>query len=96
MLVYDAWLHMRKQFSLFYYEVSNGEDTQQFAPSDYVDISASETKKRLACYAHATQAPDQFYALQDAVARWRGIESGHTRAEAFIRHVQSPRFALPV
>jgi LmbE family N-acetylglucosaminyl deacetylase len=96
MLVYDAWLHTRKQFSLFYYEVSNGEDTQQFAPSDYVDISASEPKKRLACYAHATQAPDKFYALQDAVARWRGIESGHTRAEAFIRHVQSPRFALPV
>jgi LmbE family N-acetylglucosaminyl deacetylase len=35
MLVYDAWLHVRKKFSLFYYEVSNGEDTQQFAPSDY-------------------------------------------------------------
>src|ERR1044072_786757 len=91
MLVYDAWLHMRKKFSLFYYEVSNGEDTQQFAPSDYVEISSSEPKKRLACYAHATQAPDRFYALQDTVARWRGIESGYTRAEAFVRHVQSPR-----
>ena len=96
MLVYDAWLHMRKKFSLFYYEVSNGEDTQQFAPSDYVDISSSEPEKRLACYAHASQSPDKFYALQDAVARWRGIESGHDRAEAFIRHLQSPRFALPV
>jgi len=96
MLVYDAWLHMRKKFSLFYYEVSNGEDTQQFVPSDYVDISASEPKKRLACYAHASQAPERYYALQDAVARLRGIESGRTRAEAFVRHVQSPRFALPV
>lgn len=95
MLVYDAWLHMQRKFSLFYYEVSNGEDTQQFAPSDYVDISASEPKKRLACYAHASQAPDRFYALQDAVARWRGVECGHTRAEAFLRHVQSPRFVLP-
>ena len=95
MLVYDAWLHMQRKFSLFYYEVSNGEDTQQFAPSDYVDISASEPKKRLACYAHASQAPDRFYALQDAVARWRGVESGHTRAEAFLRHVQSPRLVLP-
>ena len=96
MLVYDAWLHMGKRFSLFYYEVSNGEDTQQFTPSDYVNISASEPKKRLACYAHATQAPDKFYALQDTIARWRGIESGHTRAEAFIRQVQSPRVVLPV
>ena len=96
MLVYDAWLHMQKKFSLFYYEVSNGEDTQQFTPSDYVDISASEPKKRLACYAHASQAPERYYALQDAVARWRGIESGRTRAEAFVRHVQNPRFALPV
>jgi len=39
-MVCDVWLHMRKRFSLFYYEVPSGEDTQQFAPSDYVDISA--------------------------------------------------------
>ena len=32
MLVYDAWLKMKKAFSLYYYEVSNGEDTLQFAP----------------------------------------------------------------
>ena len=30
MLVYDAWLKMKKQFALYYYEVSNGEDTVQF------------------------------------------------------------------
>ena len=39
MLVYDAWLRMRKSFALYYYEVSNGEDTLQFAPTDYVTIS---------------------------------------------------------
>jgi len=32
MLVYDAWLRMGRQFALYYYEVSNGEDTVQFAP----------------------------------------------------------------
>ncbi|HTL18246.1 MAG TPA: PIG-L family deacetylase [Patescibacteria group bacterium] len=96
MLVYDAWLRMDKSFALYYYEVSNGEDTVQFAPTHYVDITQTEPRKRAACYAHATQAPDKFYALQELVTRLRGIESGYKQAEGFIRHVQSPDFALPV
>jgi LmbE family N-acetylglucosaminyl deacetylase len=80
---------------LYYYEVSNGEDTVQFAPTHYVDITQTEARKRLACYAHASQAPDRFYALQESVTRIRGIEIGHQQAEAYIRHVQSPDFALP-
>ncbi len=94
-LVYDAWLQMGRKFALYYYEVSTGEDTQQFAPTSYVDISKTEPRKRLACYAHASQSPDSFYALQEMVAKMRGIESGHRQAEGFIRHVQSPEFALP-
>ncbi|MGH7970860.1 MAG: PIG-L deacetylase family protein, partial [Limisphaerales bacterium] len=92
MLVYEAWLRMKRVFSLYYYEVSNGEDTLQFAPTHYVDISATEPLKKQACYAHASQAPDKFYALQSMVTRMRGIESGHAHAEAFIRHIQSPDF----
>jgi LmbE family N-acetylglucosaminyl deacetylase len=95
MLVYDAWLRMRKAFALFYYEVSNGEDTVQFAPTHHVDITATEPRKRRACYAHASQAPDRFYALQEQVTRLRGIERGVRQAEGFIRHIQSPDFALP-
>jgi LmbE family N-acetylglucosaminyl deacetylase len=95
LLVYDAWLRMGKKFALYYYEVSNGEDTVQFAPTHYVDISETEPRKRLACYAHASQSPDRFYALQEMITRLRGIESGHKQAEAYIRHVQSPDFALP-
>jgi LmbE family N-acetylglucosaminyl deacetylase len=95
MLTYDAWLKLGRRFALFYYEVSNGEDTEQFAPTHYVDITATEARKRSACYAHASQAPDKFYALQDRVARFRGIERGVRVAEAFIRHVRSPEFALP-
>jgi N-acetylglucosamine malate deacetylase 1 len=96
MLSYDAWLRMGKRFAFYYYEVSNGEDTLQFSPTHYVDITATESRKRLACYAHASQTPDKFYALQQQVTRLRGIESGHREAEGFIRHVQSPDFALPV
>src|SRR5262249_40258796 len=36
MLVYDAWLKMGKRAALYYYEVSNGEDTLQFAPTHHV------------------------------------------------------------
>jgi LmbE family N-acetylglucosaminyl deacetylase len=95
LLTYEAWLRMGKKFALFYYEVSNGEDTVQFAPTHYVDITSTESRKRSACYAHASQAPDRFYALQDLVTRVRGIESGHKQAEGYIHLVQSPAFALP-
>jgi LmbE family N-acetylglucosaminyl deacetylase len=94
MLVYDAWLRMDKRFALYYYEVSNGEDTVHFAPNHYVDITQVEPRKRLACYAHASQSPDKFYSLQDQVARFRGIEYGVRQAEAYVRHVQSPDTAL--
>ena len=94
LLVYDAWLKLRKSFTLFYYEVSNGEDTVQFAPTDYLDITESEPRKRLACFAHASQAPARYYQLQEMIARLRGIESGYQYAEAFIRHIQSPEFHL--
>ena len=87
---------MGKRFALYYYEVSSGEDTLQFAPTQYVDITGAAPRKRAACYAHASQAPDKFYALQELVTRMRGLESGHPQAEGYIRHVQSPDFALPM
>jgi LmbE family N-acetylglucosaminyl deacetylase len=95
LLVYDAWIRMGKKFALYYYEVSNGEDTVHFAPTHYIDITATAERKRSACYAHASQAPEKFFPLQQLVTRFRGIESGFKEAEAFIRHVQSPDFGMP-
>ncbi len=89
-LAFDAWLQLKKKFDLYYYEVSNGEDTLQFSPTDCVDITATEPQKRAACYAHASQTPDRYYALQDQVARFRGLDCGCERAEAFVLQVQSP------
>ena len=94
-LAYDAWLAMGKKFAFYYYEVSNGEDTLMFSPSHYVDITAVEPRKRAACYAHASQTPDRYYALQSQVAKFRGVESGYGQAEAYIRHAQNPYEALP-
>ncbi len=94
-LAYDAWIRLGKKFAFYYYEVSSGEDTLQFTPTHYVDITRTEPLKRRACYAHASQSPDKYYGLQELVMKMRGVESGHQRAEAFIRHVQSPDFGLP-
>jgi N-acetylglucosamine malate deacetylase 1 len=96
LLAYEAWVRLGKKFALYYYEVSNGEDTVQFTPTHYVDITLTEPRKRSACYAHASQTPDRYYALQELVTRMRGIESGHKQAEGYIRLVQSPDFALPM
>jgi hypothetical protein len=87
---------MGKKFALYYYEVSNGEDTLQFTPTHYVEISMTEPQKQQACRAHASQSPNKYYALQERVMRMRGIESGHHEAEGYIRHVQSPDFLLPL
>ncbi|MDQ6708382.1 MAG: PIG-L family deacetylase [Acidobacteriota bacterium] len=95
MLAYDAWLKMDKKFGFYYYEVSDGEDTLMFSPTDFVDITTNEPRKRAACYAHASQSPDKFYALQSQVTRFRGVESGHVHAEGFVRHAQSRGGLLP-
>jgi LmbE family N-acetylglucosaminyl deacetylase len=95
MLCYETWLRMGKSSGFYYYEVSDGEDTLMFSPAEYVDITATEARKHAACYAHASQSPDRFYALQEQVARFRGVESGVGQAEAFVRHVQSRGGMLP-
>ncbi|MBV8896291.1 MAG: PIG-L family deacetylase [Acidobacteriaceae bacterium] len=95
MLTYDAWRQIKDRCSLYYYEVSDGEDTMMFSPTDYVDITATESRKRTACYAHASQSPDRFYALQSEVTQFRGTQAGFRHAEAFIRHVESPAHVLP-
>jgi LmbE family N-acetylglucosaminyl deacetylase len=89
MLSYDAWQKSGRKFALYYYEVSDGEDTMQFSPNRYVDISRTESRKKAACYAHASQTPDRYYQLQDQVSRFRGLESGYVRAEAFVWQQQS-------
>jgi LmbE family N-acetylglucosaminyl deacetylase len=68
----------------------------QFAPTHYVDISETVSRKRAACFAHASQSPEKFFALQESVTRMRGLERGCKQAEGFIRHVQSPDFSLPM
>lgn len=90
-LTYEAWNRLKRRFALYYYEVSDGEDTMQFnAPTHYVDIAAVVDTKKSACYAHASQNPDFFYGVQDTVAAFRGLSAGFKRAEAFLMQIGSP------
>ena len=63
-LTYEAWKTLGGGAAFYFYEVSNGEDTLMFRPTDYVDITDVQPIKRQACYAHASQTPDRYYALQ--------------------------------
>lgn len=95
LMVFDAWLQSRKRFALYYFEVLTGEQTSQFWPTHYVDITATEPRKRAACYAHRSQDPDDFYGVHDKMNHLRGMECGCGLAEAFIRHSQNMDVPLP-
>lgn len=92
-LTLDAWLQSGKGFVLYYYEVA--EDTMMFSPTEYVDISAVESRKRAASFSHASQSPDRWYPLQTEISRSRGLQNGWARAEAFVQQLPSPGGRLP-
>ena len=93
MLSLDAWQKAGRKYALYYYEVA--EDTLMFSPADYVDISGVESRRRAACYAHASQQPDKWYPRQVEITEARGAARGFAQAEAFLRHAESPPAFLP-
>jgi LmbE family N-acetylglucosaminyl deacetylase len=95
-LTYESWKQLKHRFALYYYEVSDGEDTTQIpAPTHYVDITDLADRKKAACYAHASQTPDFYYGLQDTVATFRGLQSGYKKAEAYILQIGSAYDIFP-
>jgi LmbE family N-acetylglucosaminyl deacetylase len=96
LLVYDAWLALGKKAALYFYEVGTGQETQHFRPTHYVDIARTEKIKRDACFVHESQNPAAFYADQEVMHRFRGLEAGCQVAEALIHHEQSPSVGRPL
>lgn len=98
LLVFDAWLNLGRRFGLYYFEVDLGGQTQCFRPTHYVDISATEPRKRAACLAHESQhAATGFYPqYHEKMHQFRGMESGYKLAEAFVHHAHSPLGRLPL
>ncbi len=92
MLTYNAWLWMEKKPDLYFYEVVSGGQTQNFAPTNFVDISAVRGTKHRACFAHVSQNIEVQYPKDHGLMEeFRGMESGHPYAEAFVRHWWNPR-----
>ena len=96
-LTYDAWLHLGRKFALYYFEVDLGAQTQNFRPTNYVNVTKVEDRKRDACMAHVSQNPaaDFWGKYHEPMLRFRGMESGFSRAEAFVHQDQSPIGRLP-
>jgi len=91
-LTYDAWLRLEHKPDLYFYEVLSGSQTQNFAPTDYVDITEVKNTKRDACLAHKSQKLEIYYEqIHGKMEEFRGMESGFTYAEAYIRHAWNPK-----
>lgn len=85
LLVYDAWRRLDYKFELYYFEVMSGTQTQLFAPTDYVDISAVAEKKKTACMCHVSQNMEPLYNdWHIPMEEFRGLEFRCKHAEAFI------------
>jgi len=97
-LTYNAWLKLGCKAALYYFEVNLGGQTSSFHPTHYIDVTAQETVKRDACFAHVSQnAPNDFWPkYHEPMLRFRGMESRCKAAEAFVRHNLGPEGRLPV
>ncbi len=84
MLVYDAWRQLDHSFDLYYSEAMSGSQSQNFIPTDYVDISSVVDKKHEACLCHVSQdMPDLLNGWHIPMEKFRGIEFHCSAAEAF-------------
>lgn len=94
LLVYDAWLKSGGKFALYYFEVMTGIQTQNFNPTDYVDISDVIDIKHKGCYQHVSQHIEEDYfndLLHGKMEVFRGMEGGYPYAEAFTLQMQSKK-----
>ncbi len=88
LLVYGTWLSLNRRFSLYYYEVLTGEQTQTYSPTVFADITQFEPIKKKACFLHASQDPDDFYSFHSKMNAFRGFQCGTKYAEAFVRQAE--------
>jgi LmbE family N-acetylglucosaminyl deacetylase len=89
LMTYDAWLRGGKKFPLYFYEVELGQQTQDFSPTHYVDITDVAVRKKSACYAN-TLTVAGWWPFHEQMQLMRGVEKGCKFAEAFHRHPQTP------
>jgi LmbE family N-acetylglucosaminyl deacetylase len=95
-LVLDVWFHAAKKFSLYYCEGMTGAQSQNFVPTDYVDITSVIKQKHDACFIHRSQKMEEEYVTSHArMEIFRGMENRCEYAEAFVHLWPSSRGVLP-
>ena len=95
-LTYDAWTRSGRKFALYYYEVMTGDQTRNFHPTDYVDITTTIDQKHAACFAHISQGIEHVYGKSHGrMEEFRGMEGGCRFAEAYVKNAQSRAAVLP-
>jgi len=89
-LVYDAWLRLNRTFGFYYFEVESGTQTQNFAPTHFIDIGRVIGEKHKACLCHVSQHIDRVIQnYHGPMEKFRGMQAGCEYAEAFVKHDQS-------
>ncbi len=87
-LVYDAWRQLNHSFDLYYAEAMSGLQSQNFVPTDYVNIDAVVDKKHEACLCHVSQGmPEILDKWHKVMERFRGLEFHCNAAEAFVKQL---------
>jgi LmbE family N-acetylglucosaminyl deacetylase len=85
-------LAAKRRFPLYFFEVNSGSQTLGFAPSAYVDITATRDKKKAALFAHRSQDGERIYRIHhQPMEIFRGRELGVAAAEAFAQLARNSR-----
>lgn len=89
LLTTQCWVHSGKKFQLYYFEVCAGNQTMQFQPTEFVDITDVQQVKRKAVECHVSQDPAGIYQSADCnhqlMEDFRGLQAGVKAAEGFVK-----------
>jgi LmbE family N-acetylglucosaminyl deacetylase len=86
-----AHLEMKQNIPLYFYEVCTGQQTRNFQPTDYVDITETQAQKREAVFCHKSQGfvSHEYYQKDHGLMEdFRGLTVGVKAAEAFVKLVR--------
>ena len=90
-LVYYVWNMFRyrdsKAFDLFYYEVLTGEQSQNFQPTHFMDITDVVAMKKEATLKHVSQNASDWFGYHEKMDEFRGFQYKWNckAAESFVK-----------
>ena len=88
LLTQKALLQMEQKCPLYFFEVNAGSQTQNFNPTDYVDITDTRDQKRKAVFCHVSQgfvSDASYHKYHGIMEDFRGISISVKAAEGFVK-----------